>query len=485
MTEDRREGNRLTTRREMLAALSGLTALAGCTTLTARGSTQYGFDNGLKVGAVTADSALLWTRLSKVATGEEANRKRWYPSATGTVELLVWPEGGLEEGWRVQQPATDEQDGTVQFRLTDLEPATEYHLLLAGRPAEGDEIAKLIGSFRTAPDATTAEPISFAVVSCQAWRFRDAGGSGFRTRDADLTGFQTYDTLLDMEPSFFVHTGDMVYYDQGELRGRSVSKARTHWHRTYSLELLREFHSRTPSYFLKDDHDIIDNDSWPGQRYGNLTFEEGVSVFKEQNPTGDRPYRTVRWGEDLQIWLLEMREFRSPNTMPDGPEKTILGEQQLQWFQETIEASDAAFRVVIAPSIFVGPDRGSKSDNYANEGFSAEGEMLREFLAERNVIVVGGDRHWQYVSVDQETGLWEFGCGALAEGREGGWRTGDIRPEHRFLAVEPGFVWATVDREEGEPVLTIDHRSRHGERRHREQFTANPVEHRADRERTE
>ena len=173
-----------------------------------------------------------------------------------------------------------------------------------------------------------------------------------------------------------------------------------------------------------------------------------------------------------------MREFRSPNTMPDGPEKTILGERQRRWLQETIDRSDAAFRVVIAPTIFVGPDRGSKSDNYANEGFQTEGQLLREFLADRDVIVVGGDRHWQYVSVDPGTGLWEFGCGPLAKGREGGWNENDRRPEHRFLAVEPGFVWATVEREAGEPVLTIEHRTRYGGVRHSEQFTANPVEHR-------
>jgi alkaline phosphatase D len=104
--------------------------------------------------------------------------------------------------------------------------------------------------------------------------------------------------------------------------------------------------------------------------------------------------------------------------------------------------------------------------------------MLREFLSSRNVVVVGGDRHWQYVSVDTETGLWEFGSGALARGRAGEWKSGDLRPEHRFLAVKPGFIWGTVDREDGEPILTIEHRSRTGEVRNTEQFTANPVEHR-------
>lgn len=470
MTGNRASGDWVTNRRRLLAAVSGIGALAGCVTVSEEGDlgwTRYGFDNGLKVGEVTADSALVWSRLSQLRSGQVPSERRWYPATEGTVELVVWPADEPDEQRRLTRRARTEQDGTVRFPLTDLEAATEYRLALFGESDDSDATARLTGRFQTAPDEETAAPVSFAVVSCQAWRFRDAG----------LAGFLTYQTLAEMEPDFFVHTGDMVYYDQGDLRGRSVPAARAHWHRTYSLPLLRRFHRQTPSYFLKDDHDIIDNDSWPGQRYGDLTFEDGVAVFNEQNPTGEVPYRTVRWGEDLQIWLLEMREFRSPNTVPDGPGKTILGERQIRWLKETVDRSDAAFRVVIAPSIFVGPDRGTKSDNYANEGFQTEGRMLREFLADRDVVVVGGDRHWQYVSVDAETGLREFGCGPLAKGREGGWSRGK-QPEHRFLAVKPGFAWATVDREDGEPVLTIEHRDRRGEVRHREQFTANPVEHR-------
>ena len=38
---------------------------------------------------------------------------------------------------------------------------------------------------------------------------------------------------------------------------------------------------------------------------------------------GERTYRTFRWGRGLQIWLVESRDFRSANTMKDGPDKTI------------------------------------------------------------------------------------------------------------------------------------------------------------------
>lgn len=456
-------------RRQVLAA-SGLSTVAGCVALDVDDADvaigDVGFNNGLKLGEVTAHSADVWTRLSRTEVSQPSNRERWYPATWGTVRLEVRPQDDPEAVQSFERRATPARDGTVQVRLSDLDPATEYRIALAS--TRNEEIGvEYPGRFRTAPGRDTAIPLRFAVVSCQAWRFRDAGGQGF----------ETYRTLSQLSPDFFVHTGDMVYYDQGRLRGRTKQRARTHWHRTYSLAYLKRFHATTPSYFLKDDHDIIDNDSWPGQRYGDLTFEEGVAIFDEQNPTGDRPYKTIRWGADLQIWLLEMREFRSPNPIPDGPEKTILGDEQIAWLERSLSESDAPFKVVIAPSIFVGPDRRGKNDNYANPGFRTEGRRLRRFLAAQDAVVLGGDRHWQYASVDADTGLWEFGCGALAKGREGGWR-GRPAPAHRFLAVKPGFLWVRVDREDDAPVLSVEHRDRFGGVRNRETFEAEPLAHR-------
>ena len=65
-------------------------------------------------------------------------------------------------------------------------------------------------------------------------------------------------------------------------------------------------------YFLKDDHDTLKNDAWPGQKYGDLTWDQGVALFREQFPLGDKTYRTVRWGKDLQVWMVE---GGTPNTL--------------------------------------------------------------------------------------------------------------------------------------------------------------------------
>ena len=185
--------------------------------------------------------------------------------------------------------------------------------------------------------------------------------------------------MLTLDPDFFVHTGDIEYYDKPEPYATNMELARFKWNRLYGLSNLSHFHNNVASYFIKDDHDTTCNDAWPGVNYGELTWQQGLDLFREQFPVKKDNYRTIRWGKDLQIWLVEGRDFRSPNTMPDGPEKTIWGKEQKEWFLRTFKESDATFRVLISPTAFVGPDRGGKNDNHANKGFTHEGDEIRNF----------------------------------------------------------------------------------------------------------
>lgn len=131
--------------------------------------------------------------------------------------------------------------------------------------------------------------------------------------------------------------------------------ARYRWHRMYSLPFQRTFHRRIPTYWMHDDHDLLKNDCWPGQSYGDLTWEQGLQIWREQIPQSGKPYRTFRWGRHLQIWLPEGREYRLPNHMKDGPEKSILGKEQWTWLKSTMKVSDATFKLYISTSPVVGP----------------------------------------------------------------------------------------------------------------------------------
>ncbi|NNM29774.1 MAG: alkaline phosphatase, partial [Akkermansiaceae bacterium] len=171
-------------------------------------------------------------------------------------------------------------------------------------------------------------------------------------------------------------------------------------------------------------------------------------IWREQIPQSAKPYRTFRWGRHLQVWFPEGREYRSPNTMPDGPEKSILGAEQWQWLEKTMAASDAAFKLFVSATPVVGPDRANKNDNHANEGFAHEGRRLRKFLSGvPGCFVINGDRHWQYHSVDPETGLHEFGSGPASDRHAGGWKAA-LQPEWQdFLRIKGGFLSVRIDAE--------------------------------------
>jgi len=264
--------------------------------------------------------------------------------------------------------------------------------------------------------------------------------------------------MLKLDPNFFIHTGDIEYYDKPMPWATNQQLARFKWNRLYGLPHLAHFHTQVASYFMKDDHDTTCNDSWQGVDFMDLTWEQGKALFREQFPVRKDNYRTVRWGKDLQIWMVEGRDYRSPNNQPDGPEKTIWGKKQKEWFFRTFKESDATFRVLISPTPVVGPDRSSKNDNHANKGFTHEGNEIRNFLAShKNTFVICGDRHWQYVSVDPQTGLKEFSCGSASDEHASGWKDGNRLPEHTYLKVQGGFLSIEVKREEDQPVLIATH----------------------------
>jgi alkaline phosphatase/alkaline phosphatase D len=201
---------------------------------------------------------------------------------------------------------------------------------------------------------------------------------------------------------------------------KTVPQLRQCWHEQFRFPRMIEFFRRVPAYWSKDDHDFRYNES------DNTTDElpsskTGIDMFREQLPllaTGsDKPsYRTHRVSKDLQIWLTEGRDYRSPNEMPDGPEKSLWGAEQRDWLKTTLKASDARWKILISPTPMVGPDDLKKIDNHADiSGFRHEADAFFAWLKESQIDIltlVCGDRHWQYHSI-HPSGIHEFACGAL------------------------------------------------------------------------
>ena len=374
------------------------------------------------------------------------------PGAPGEVRLIYFPEKRFKakKGMTEWKKTTADEDFTAQWHIEGLSPGTRYVTVLEVRsPGGGETTAVLRGGFETAPAKKLQKSLSFCMTTCH----------DFIRTDNGLQGHKMYPSLEKINPSFLVHAGDIEYYDKPEPWALTVELMRFKWGRIFALPDNRAFYKGHTTYFLKDDHDTLKNDCWPGQKYGSVTFEEGVRLFnKEQFPSRTPRYQTVQWGKDLQVWFLEGRDFRSPNTMADGPEKTILGVEQKAWLFKTLDASTATFKLVFSPTPVVGPDRSGKKDNHANTIFAHEGEQLRQkFSSVDGVIVLCGDRHWQYVSRDAKTGVREYSCGPTTNKHATGFSEKNRSEMHQYLKIKGGFLRVDVDRVDGKPQVTFRH----------------------------
>lgn len=458
------------------------------------------FGNGFRNGWADQHSIVLWTRLTQQPEGRfdgqeflgltneehqqlrrSTNRDSIHaaqipagftlddmegacPGAPGEVLLSYFPEkepeNVTETGWAGVDPA---MDFTMQWSLDDLQPNTRYRVTIMARAdARSVPSDTIAGTFLTPPAADAAEPISFCVVTCH----------DYIRRDDDGRGHKIYRAMQKLNPDFYVHTGDVEYYDKPFPYAMTEELMRFKWNRLFALPNQRAFFTKTTAYFMKDDHDVLSNDAYPGMTYGTVSFERGLQIFDfEQFPSNEKPYKTIRWGKDLQIWLVEGRNYRSKNTDPDGPGKTIWGQEQKEWFFRTVSESDAAFKILMTSSPILGPDRDRKHDNYSNDNFQYEGDEIRAFLnQQKNFFICTGDRHWQYVTHPEGTNLWEFSAGAGADAHAGGWKQEDRRPEHRFLRVKGGFLTGYVFHEEDLATLKLQHRNVEGKVVHEEVF---------------
>lgn len=451
--------------------------------LVAAEKTGVHMANGIKIGEARQDSAIVWTRLTRnpernisgLAFTEERttvpagrtldDMEGSVPGIAGEVRVVYWPQGAKdkrqETGWEAVDPVAD---FTRQIAISGLTAGMRYEIEVQGRSGSaGEASCRVTGGFRTPPDPGAAAKVTFVAVTCQE----------YPRRDDPQNGHKIYSVMGKMEPDFFVHTGDIEYYDKPYPFAKSAELARFKWNRIFAMPFQREFHTHVSSYFMKDDHDTLKNDCWPGQTYGKLTWEQGLAIFREQVPMGRDTYRTFRWGKDLQVWLVEGRDFRSPNTQPDGSAKTIWGAKQKLWFYDTVRASDATFKILLSSTPVVGPDRENKNDNYANKGFSYEGSEIRKFLGgQTNMYVVCGDRHWQYASVDPVTGVREFGTGPSSDQHAEGFSLSMRQSMHRYLRIKGGFLAVTVERAEGKPTIIFQHYGTDGKVYHEEKLAA-------------
>jgi len=242
---------------------------------------------------------------------------------------------------------------------------------------------------------------------------------------------------------------------------------------------MRRFNAATGSIIQWDDHEVRDNwyptrDLSADAKYTStksmaLIAEHARQAFLEYNPVpvsadeAGRVYRTVDFGPLVEIFALDLRSYRGPNSENRQPAlddaSALAGAAQMAWLKTRLAASRATWKI-IASDMPIGttvPDAPAYFDAYANgddgppSGRELELADLLRFMKTRrirNVVWVTADIHYcaahhyhptraKFTDFDP---FWEFVAGPLNAGTFGPNKMdATFGPEVIFTGIPPGM----------------------------------------------
>ncbi|MEL6253930.1 MAG: alkaline phosphatase D family protein [Bacteroidota bacterium] len=427
---------------------------------------------GIMIGEVSEKSAILQARLTTSPNLIEGDM----PGLAGTGIFEVSPaEDFSSPTFTHNVLALEENDYIMKFQLNDLEPDTRYYYRLLYGTIGKLYLTSKAGSFKTLAGPKKSSERSFVVVTGMNYYHFHYGkynsAKAYKGDDKEK-GYPALEAIKKLGPDYFIGTGDNVYFDhpnkkdfkRAEERGANPHPAtyggqevedeagmRKKYHEQFSQERYKELFRQVGTYWEKDDHDYRFNDADPVRDFP-ISHELGIKNFREQLPVVDpkdsqaKTYRSHRMNKELEVWLLEGRDYRSNNLEEDSETKSIWGKEQKDWLKSSLKESDATFKVIISPTPMVGPDDAHKKDNHTNpEGFRQEGDAFFKWLNEEefphtNLFFVCGDRHWQY-HAKHPSGFEEFACGALVDNNSrAGYAAGDPKSTDPDGLIEQFYV---------------------------------------------
>lgn len=412
-----------------------------------------------RTGEVTSTSAVLHTYLTeKPAFAATAGETLLVPPMAGFAKFSVYSDVALQN--LVSDSGFYPVDDYIQidtewrrtfynyrWTVTGLEPGTTYYYRVTTKSSDGLHLraASNTNSFTTAPLIDANQPISFVVAHCF-----DPYHTAYPSEPqyADL-GLKIFASMLSTPPpDFIILQGDTTYYDGGldyapnlgTINDNRYLPRWLYWPAQYQFVNLMTFFNQIPGYWQVDDHDYWSNNA-------NAYNPDGWLIFRNVNPTpgdystvgendadyytsnpyltsggdGNEYWRSIRWGQHLEIFLEEGRNLR------DYDAGLIWGVEQREWLEQRIRESDATFKIISATTPMIGPvipDSAYPSvipDKHANDHFRIETELFLNNIRDvENVFLVAGDRHYKYHSVinsakyPELSHFHEFGSGAGA-----------------------------------------------------------------------
>jgi alkaline phosphatase D len=410
--------------------------------------------HGVQSGDVSVHGAVLWTRSDRPAR---------------MVVELSRDERFRHRVHRLRGPVlTPRTDLTGRLDLCGLPRGTDVHYRV--RAVDLDDprrsSAPLTGRLRT--PGRRGDDVSFV------WS-GDIVGQGWGINPA-YGGFRAADALLRLDPDFFLCSGDTVYSDGPLLESvplpdgstwrnlvtpekSKVAETLHEFRGQFKYNLLadnwREFLARTPQVNQWDDHEVHNN-WYPGQILDDARYTvKDVDVLAararrawgEYVPTSEsvadrhgRIYRVIHYGPLLDVFVLDMRTNKDPNSpnRQSLPHEGVLGDAQVAWLERHLRRSRALWKVLAndLPLGLVVPDGAVNQEGLAQGDpggpLGREGEVARilSFLKRhgiRNHVWLTADVHYtaahhyapERAAYQDFDPFWEFVSGPLNAGAFG------------------------------------------------------------------
>jgi alkaline phosphatase D len=458
------------TRRTLLgsAALAGGGVIAGGM-LPARGFAQASapvvisserarptLPSGVQAGDLLGDRAILWAQTDRPAR-----------------MLVEWATTeSFADARRVPGPAAlEDADFTAKVDLAGLPPGQRIFYRVTMVDLVDHKLASepAAGSFWTPPAAR--KNLRFV------WS-GDVGGQGWGI-NPDWGGMKIFEAMRQAEPAFFIHSGDTIYADgpfspeQAQPDGSmwrnltteatsKVAETLAEFRGNYAYNLmdanLRRFNAEVPMLVQWDDHEVLNN-WYPHEDLASdpkkaaykvtsvdLLAARAAQAFFDYMPIREHPlerrrvYGSFPYGPALEVFRLDMRSYRGPNTRNDqtaaGPDTAFLGAAQVRWLKRALLASEATWKVIAAdmPIGLIVPD-GELFEAVANgdgppRGRELEIADLLRFIRDagiKNLVWLTADVHYtaahrydpNAARFQDFAPFWEFVSGPLNAGTFG------------------------------------------------------------------
>ena len=323
---------------------------------------------GLQIGDVLGDRAIVWSRSDKPARMfVEWSRDESFANAV----TLRGPH------------AIEASDMTARIDLTNLPPESDVFVRAIFEDLDSGKARSepVVGRFRTPPAKRRDVRFVWSGDTCgQGWGI-----------DLGFGGMKIYESMRRARPDFFIHSGDTIYAD-GPLTERVTDATgkliwtnafldevpeklkvaeslqefrRNHLYNRYDANVQR-FSAEVPQIWQWDDHEVTNN--WSDSKVLDAPYTEqriqtlvgrATRAFLEYSPMrwhnlaeSERVYRHIPYGRDLDVFVLDMRSYRGPNTFNRQEQRSddtaFLGRAQIAWLKSKLEQSRATWKVIAA-----------------------------------------------------------------------------------------------------------------------------------------